>query len=164
MHANAIGRLVECGRTTRPLVIQVGHQVLLVCGRLAVPVTLQVFTFPRFGLVFDFLGHDSTKTPAPFETQATAGGSWTPQTNIDPCNKTTSPLGEAGCDGAVSIRYDPLRDNNKSLIDLAYYKEDDGTSGYNHHGTIWYKALEIPAASGNQIVAPPTNLSAVVNP
>ena len=116
------------------------------------------------GLVFDFLGHDSTKTPAPFETQATAGGSWTPQTNVDPCNKTTSPLGEAGCDGAVSIRYDPLRDNNKSLIDLAYYKEDDGTSGYNHHGTIWYKALQIPAASGNQIVAPPTNLSAVVNP
>ena len=65
------------------------------------------------GLVFAFLGDDCTKTPAPFETQATAGGSWTPGMNIDACNQTTSPLGPAGCDGAVSIRYYPLRDNNK---------------------------------------------------
>ncbi len=113
------------------------------------------------GLLFDFLGHDSNKSPGPFETQSALGGNWTAQTIIDPCNVTTSPKGEPGCDGAITIRYDPLRDNNKSLVDLAYYKEDDGTAGYNHHGTIWYKALQIPAGSS---ISPPTNLSAVVAP
>ena len=41
----------------------------------------------------------------------------------------------------MSIRFDPLRDNNTSIVDLIYYDENDGTPGYSHHATVYYKAL-----------------------
>ena len=99
------------------------------------------------GTEFIFLGHNTIKSPAPFEYQTGVGTMWSAETDIDPCNTTTSPSGEPGCDGAVSLRYDPLRDNNPSLIDFTYYKENDGRSGYTNHGTIWYKAVQIPGGS-----------------
>ena len=101
------------------------------------------------GTEFIFLGHNTIKSPAPFEYQTGVGTSWSSETEVDPCNTTTLPSGEPGCDGAASIRYDSLRDNNPGLIDFLYYKENDGTSGYTNHGTIWYKALQISSGATN---------------
>jgi hypothetical protein len=68
--------------------------------------------------------------------------------------------GAPGLDGSASIRFDPLRDNNPGIIDVIYYDENDGTAGYSHHATVYYKAIIIKDSSAP---AAPTGLKATVN-
>ena len=93
-----------------------------------------------------FLGHDVNISPAGFQWQTGGPGNpWSLYTLLDPRNKTnTSPGTDAlGVDGAASIRFDPLRDNNPAIIDVLYYDESDGTPGYDHHATLYYKAVKL---------------------
>ena len=101
---------------------------------------------------FVFLGHDSVISPGGYQFQAGGPGSnWSPYTRIDPRDQTNTTGGEPGLDGSASIRFDPLRDPNPGIIDLLYYDEDDGTTGYDHHGTLYYKAIVTKTGS------PPTS-------
>jgi hypothetical protein len=93
---------------------------------------------------FVFLGHDSLISPGGYSFQL--GGpaaSWSPYATIDPRNKVNTTAGYAGIDGSASTRFDPLRDNNPNIIDLLYYDENDGTAGYLHHATLYYKAVQL---------------------
>jgi hypothetical protein len=91
-----------------------------------------------------FLGHDSVISPGGFQTQPGGPGStWTAYTRLDPRDQSNTTAGAPGLDGSASIRFDPLRDPSPGIIDLLYYDENDGTSGYDHHATLYYKAIVI---------------------
>ncbi len=98
---------------------------------------------------FVFLGHDAN---VEFGYQYQLGGvgtSWDPYTTLDPHSATNPASGdtvEPGTDGSASVRFDPLRDNNASLIDVIYYDERDNSDASHHHATLYYKAIVI--ASG----------------
>lgn len=93
---------------------------------------------------FVFLGHDALISPGGFAHQPNGPtGTWSAYTPIDPRNKNNTTAGYAGLDGSASTRYDPLRDNNPNIIDLLYYDENDGTPGYPHHATLYYKAIAL---------------------
>jgi len=95
-----------------------------------------------------FLGHDSVISPGGFQAQPGGPGSnWGPYTRLDPRDQSNTGGGAPGLDGSASIRFDPLRDPNPGIIDLLYYDEDDGTAGYDHHGTLYYKGIVIQNAS-----------------
>jgi len=114
-----------------------------------------------------FLGHDVNISPGGYEYQkGGAGNPWSPYSQLDPRNKTnTSPSTSAnGLDGSVSVRFDPLRDTNPTLIDIVYYDERDGTAGYAHHATIYYKAIEIgPQVPSVQAVTPTAGATGVAS-
>jgi chitodextrinase len=96
------------------------------------------------GGTFVFLGHDVLVSPGGYSYQV--GGpaaSWSPYATLDPRNKNNTTAGYVGLDGSVSTRYDPLRDNNPGIVDLVYYDEADGTPGYPHHATVFYKAVQL---------------------
>lgn len=96
------------------------------------------------GDVFIFLGHDTNISPGPFEWQhGGVGNNWSAQIQLDPRNQSNVTAGSPGLDGSASIRFDPLRDNKPSIIDILVYDEDDGTAGFNNHATIYYKAVDI---------------------
>lgn len=93
---------------------------------------------------FVFLGHDRDISPAVFEYQLGGpGNNWSPSVLIDPRNGSNTTAGEIGIDGSAGIRFDPLRDNNPGIIDVLYFDENDGTPGYAHHATLFYKAIII---------------------
>jgi hypothetical protein len=94
--------------------------------------------------VFVFLGHDVLISPGGFEYQAGGpGGTWSAYASVDPRNENNTTAGYPGLDGSVSARYDPLRDTNSNLVDIVYYDEHDGTPGYFHHATVYYKAIQL---------------------
>lgn len=96
------------------------------------------------GDLFVFLGHDVNISPGPFQFQAGGvGNNWSAVNQLDPRNQMTTTSGAPGLDGSASVRFDPLRDNNTGLIDVLYYDEDDGTPGYSHHATLYYKAIQL---------------------
>ena len=96
------------------------------------------------GDIFVFLGHDVNISPGVYEEQmGGVGNNWGAAVQVDPRNSTNTTAGLPGLDGSASVRFDPLRDNNTGLIDLLYYDESDGTSGYAHHATLYYKAFAI---------------------
>ena len=91
-----------------------------------------------------FLGHDVNISPGGYEYQVGGpGGSWSAYATLDPRNRSNTTAGAPGLDGSASIRFDPLRDTNPGIIDVLYYDESDGTAGYDHHATLYYKALVI---------------------
>ena len=91
-----------------------------------------------------FLGHDSNISPGGYQYQLGGpGGSWSAYARLDPRDRSNTTAGAAGLDGSASIRFDPLRDANPGIIDVLYYDENDGTSGYDHHATLYYKAIVI---------------------
>ena len=93
---------------------------------------------------FVFLGHDVNISPGGYEYQVGGpGNNWSAYAAIDPRNSTNTTAGAAGIDGSASVRFDPVRDNNPGIIDLLYFDENDGTGGYAHHATVFYKALII---------------------
>lgn len=107
-----------------------------------------------------FLGHDSKISPGPYQYQLGGPGNyWSAVNQLDPRNQYNVTAGAPGLDGSASVRFDPLRDNNTSLIDLIYYDENDGTSGYSHHATVYYKALDMYSSSSTALRVTPTNLS-----
>jgi hypothetical protein len=71
------------------------------------------------------------------------GNNWSAAATIDPRNKNNVTAGDPGLDGSANLRFDPLRDNNPGIIDLIYYDESDGTAGYAHHATVYYKAVAL---------------------
>ena len=96
---------------------------------------------------FVFLAHDANISPGPYQYQTGGvGNNWSAVFQMDPRNSTNTVAGAAGIDGSASIRWDPLRDNNPKIIDLLYYDENDGTSGYDHHATIYYKGVYIDSS------------------
>ncbi|HET9721925.1 MAG TPA: Ig-like domain-containing protein [Candidatus Saccharimonadales bacterium] len=104
---------------------------------------------------FVFLAHDANISPGPYEYQVGGpGNNWSAVSQLDPRNSTNTTAGAPGLDGSASLRWDPLRDNNPSLIDILYYDENDGTAGYAHHATIYYKAMDISPMIGDS--TPPT--------
>jgi hypothetical protein len=116
--------------------------------------------FSQAGDLYVFLGHDVNMSPGGYQYQVGgAGNSWSSYFLLDPRNQNNTAAGEPGLDGSASTRFDPLRDNNPNIIDLIYYDENDGTSGYPHHATVHYKALEI---GSNSRPASPTGLKATV--
>jgi hypothetical protein len=91
-----------------------------------------------------FLGHDSNISPGGYEYQVGgAGGAWSPYATLDPRNQSNTTAGEPGVDGSASIRFDPLRDPSPGIIDVLYFDESDGTAGFAHHATLYYKAIVI---------------------
>jgi hypothetical protein len=91
-----------------------------------------------------FLGHDVNISPGGYQYQTNgAGNNWSAYATIDPRNSTNTTAGSPGLDGSASTRFDPLRDNNPGIIDLLYYDENDGTAGYPHHATVYYKAIDL---------------------
>jgi hypothetical protein len=93
---------------------------------------------------FVFLGHDINVSPGVYSYQVGGpGNTWSPANQLDPRNKNNVTAGAPGLDGSASIRWDPLRDNNPGIIDVLYYDENDGTAGYDHHATVYYKAIVI---------------------
>jgi len=91
-----------------------------------------------------FLGHDVNISPGVYEYQTGGpGNNWSSAKQLDPRNSTNTTAGAPGLDGSASIRWDPLRDNNPGIIDVLYYDENDGTAGYDHHATVYYKAVDI---------------------
>jgi hypothetical protein len=108
-----------------------------------------------------FLGHDVNISPGGYQYQVGgAGNNWSTYETLDPRNENNTLAGAPGLDGSASIRFDPLRDNNPGIIDVIYYDENDGTAGYPHHATVYYKAVAIKDSSAP---APPTGLKATVN-
>jgi hypothetical protein len=96
------------------------------------------------GNVFVFLGHDINISPGVYEEQVGGpGNNWGAAVQVEPRNSTNTTVGNPGIDGSASVRFDPLRDYNPGIIDLLYYDESDGTSGYDHHATLYYKAFAI---------------------
>jgi chitodextrinase len=91
-----------------------------------------------------FLGHDAQVSPGVFVYQrGGVGNPWSAAVQVDPRNETNTTAGAPGIDGSASTRYDPLRDNAPGVVDLLYYDENDGTPGYYHHATLYYKAIEL---------------------
>jgi hypothetical protein len=91
-----------------------------------------------------FLGHDSVISPGGYQVQPGGPGSnWSAYARLDPRDQSNTTAGAPGLDGSASIRFDPLRDPSPGIIDLLYYDEDDGTAGYSHHATLYYKAIVI---------------------
>ncbi len=106
------------------------------------------------GTDFVFLGHDVNISPGGYEYQVGgAGNPWSPYATLDPRDKSNTTAGAPGLDGSASIRFDPLRETNAGIIDLVYFDEYDGTAGYPHHSTIYYKAIVI---GSNDTVSPTT--------
>jgi hypothetical protein len=90
-----------------------------------------------------FLGHDSH---IEFGYQAQPDGpgtAWQPYATLDPRNATNTTAGAPGLDGSASVRFDPLRDPAPGIVDVLFYDENDGTAGYPHHATVFYKAIAI---------------------
>ncbi len=107
----------------------------------------------RSGDLYVFLGHDVNISPGGYQYQVGgAGNSWGPYFFLDPRNQNNTVAGAPGLDGSASMRFDPLRDNNRNIIDLICYDKNDGTAGYPHHATVYYKAIEI--GSGSRPAAP----------
>jgi hypothetical protein len=105
-----------------------------------------------------FLGHDSVISPGGFESQPGGPGSnWNPYARLDPRDQSNTTGGAPGLDGSASVRFDPLRDPNPGIIDLLYYDEDDGTAGYDHHGTLYYKAIVVQNASPSRPSSGPSS-------
>ena len=112
------------------------------------------------GDVFVFLGHDVNISPGPYQYQVGGvGNNWSPVNQLDPRNQTNVTAGSPGLDGSVSIRFDPLRDNNTSTIDLIYYDENDGKVGYAHHSTVYYKAVDLYLSNTTALLVMPASLS-----
>jgi hypothetical protein len=108
-----------------------------------------------------FLGHDVNISPGGYQYKVGgAGNIWSTYQTLDPRNENNTLPGAPGLDGSASIRFDPLRDNNPGIIDVIYYDENDGTAGYSHHATVYYKAIIIKDSSAP---AAPTGLKATVN-
>jgi hypothetical protein len=106
------------------------------------------------GDIFVFLGHDVNISPGPFQFQVGGlGNNWSPVNQLDPRNQSNTTPGAPGLDGSASVRFDPLRDNNPGLIDVLYYDEDDGTAGFSHHATLYYKAIQLSGASASPDVS-----------
>ena len=108
---------------------------------------------------FVFLGHDSVISPGGYQYQPGGPGSnWSPYTRLDPRDRSNTTAGAPGLDGSASIRFDPLRDPNPGIIDLLDDDESDGTTGYDHHGTLYYKAIVIgsPASPAESPASTPT--------
>ena len=76
---------------------------------------------------------------------------------LDPRNASNTTAGAPGLDGSAVSRFDPLRDNNTGIIDVLYYDENDGTAGYAHHASIYYKAIVI----GSPDTTPPSTPTAL---
>ena len=94
--------------------------------------------------IFVFLGHDTLISPGGYSYQPDGPpNAWSAYAPIDPRNKINTTAGYPGLDGSASTRYDPPRDNNPNIIDLLYYDENDGTPGYYHHATLYYKAVTL---------------------
>jgi hypothetical protein len=107
-----------------------------------------------------FLGHDNKISPGPFQYQVGgAGNNWSAVNQLDPRNQSNVTAGTPGLDGSVSVRFDPLRDNNTGLIDLIYYDENDGTPGYSHHATVYYKAVDLYSSISPSLRVAPASLS-----
>jgi hypothetical protein len=103
-----------------------------------------------------FLGHDVNISPAVFEYQlGGVGNTWHAATQVDPRNQTNTTAGGVGIDGSASVRFDPLQDNNPAIIDLLYYDENDGTANYDHHATLYYKAIVIATLAASTPVCSP---------
>ncbi|MBI5530722.1 MAG: DUF4082 domain-containing protein [Candidatus Doudnabacteria bacterium] len=108
-----------------------------------------------------FLGHDINISGGGYEYQIGGpGNSWSAYSQLDPRNSTNTTAGTPGLDGSASVRFDPLRDNNPGIIDVLFYDENDGTAGYDHHATLYYKAIVLNNAPDTTSPSVPTNLSA----
>jgi hypothetical protein len=109
--------------------------------------------------IYVFLGHDRNISPGPYQYQiGGAGNNWSAVNQLDPRNQTNTTAGAPGLDGSASVRFDPLRDNNTGIIDVIYYDESDGTVGYSHHATVYYKALDLYSLTPTTLSVTPTNL------
>ena len=97
---------------------------------------------------FVFLGHDVNVSPGVYQHQAGGvGTAWSAVDTLDP---------RTGIDGSMSIRFDPLRETNSSVIDVVYYSENDKTvASPVHHSTLYYKAVEIAGGSPPPPPPPP---------
>lgn len=114
--------------------------------------------------IYVFLGHDRNISPGPYQYQiGGVGNNWSSVNQLDPRNQTNTTAGAPGLDGSASIRFDPLRDNNPSIIDVIYYDENDGTPGYAHHATVYYKALDMYSLNPTNLSVTPINLSFSAN-
>ena len=113
------------------------------------------------GDIWIFLGHDVDISPGGYEYQTGGPGNpWSAYSTLDPRNRTNTTAGTPGLDGSASVRFDPLRDNNPNIIDVLYYDENDGTAGYNHHATVYYKAVVLNSAPDTIAPSAPTSLAA----
>ena len=100
---------------------------------------------------FVFLGHDVNIEFGYQYQLGGAGTSWGPYSTLDPRSNASPGPGdtvEPGTDGSASIRFDPLRDNNPSLVDVLYFDERDNSDASHHHATLYYKAIVIGSGSG----------------
>lgn len=114
--------------------------------------------------VYVFLGHDRNISPGPYQYQiGGVGNNWSSVNQLDPRNQTNTTAGAPGLDGSVSIRFDPMRDNNTGIIDVLYYDESDGTVGYSHHSTVYYKALDLYSLNPTTLSVTPNSLSFSAN-
>jgi hypothetical protein len=99
------------------------------------------------GAFYPILGHD-VNIQFGYEYQSGGEGtSWAAYATLDPRSATSPGTGdtcEPGLDGAASIRYDPVRDTDNGIIDVAYYDERDNATCTQHHATVYYKAILIP--------------------
>lgn len=98
------------------------------------------------GDLYTFLGHDVN---IQYGYQFAIGGpsfNWGAYTTLDPRSASSPAAGdtcEPGQDGAASVRFDPLNDNNLGLIDTAYYDERTNAAPCTQHlATIFYKAIQ----------------------
>jgi hypothetical protein len=95
---------------------------------------------------FVFLGHDVNIQFGYQYQLGGAGNSWGAYATLDPRSKTNPGAGdtvEPGTDGSASVRFDPLRDNNSSIIDVLYFDERDNSDASHHHASVYYKAIVI---------------------
>lgn len=114
------------------------------------------------GDIWVFLGHDVNISSGVYAYQAGGPGhTWSPAAMLDPRNSTNTTAGAPGLDGSASVRFDPLRDNNPDIIDVIIFDENDGTTGYDHHATVYYKAIILNTAPDTTPPTPPANLAAV---
>jgi chitodextrinase/sulfur relay (sulfurtransferase) DsrF/TusC family protein len=113
------------------------------------------------GDVWVFLGHDTQISAGGYERQVGGPGNlWSAYSPLDPRNQTNTTAGAPGLDGSASIRFDPLRDNNPGIIDVLIFDENDGTAGYDHHATVYYKAIILDITPDTAPPSDPTNLVA----
>jgi hypothetical protein len=112
------------------------------------------------------LGHDVNISPIVFEYQLGGiGNNWHAAVQADPRNQTNTTAGGVGIDGSASVRFDPLRDNNPAIMDVLFYDENDGTAGYDHHATLYYKGIVLAAGTTRLVSTTGSNVgTCAVNP
>ncbi|MGC4050555.1 MAG: fibronectin type III domain-containing protein [Paludibaculum sp.] len=114
------------------------------------------------GDIWIFLGHDDKISGGVYEYQVGGPGHvWSAATRLDPRDSTNTTAGAPGLDGSASIRFDPLRENNPDIIDVLIFDENDGTAGYDHHATVYYKAIVLNNTPDTTAPSTPSNLAAV---